>query len=381
MGVIFYILFIFVTFVVTILTIITIFNFFTAPKLKKLTSKYTGELDQKLVSILIPARNEEGNIAKALLSAINQTYKNVEIIVLDDQSTDNTSNIVERIIQKYPNKRIKLYSGTDLPDGWNGKSWACYNLAKYANGDFLLFIDADVVLNKCAVSSSMDIMQKYNLDLLTVVPSQVTKTLGEKILVSTFIEWLLAVFLPIRIANALYIPSLSAACGQYMLFKKDAYHAINGHACVGKNITEELEITKTLKRNHYKVHLYLTDNLVFCRMYRNFKTAFHGFANNFYAGAKMKAFAFYLFVTTVFLAYTIPLILVIKDTKFYIPIITIFIQTIFLSLMFKRSLIFNLIFCPVKITLFFILAIKSHRRVVTNKIIWKDRQILQEALS
>ncbi|GIW57111.1 MAG: glycosyl hydrolase [Candidatus Dojkabacteria bacterium] len=381
MGVIFYILFIFVTFVVTILTIITIFNFLTAPKLKKLTSKYTGELDQKLVSILIPARNEEGNIAKALLSAINQTYKNVEIIVLDDQSTDNTANIVERIIQKYPNKRIKLYSGTDLPDGWNGKSWACYNLAKYANGDFLLFIDADVVLNKCAVSSSMDIMQKYNLDLLTVVPSQVTKTLGEKILVSTFMEWLLAVFLPIRIANALYIPSLSAACGQYMFFRKNAYHAIDGHACVGKNIAGELEITRTLKRNHYKVHLYLTDNLVFCRMYRNFKTAFHGFANNFYAGAKMKAFTFYLFVTTVFLAYTIPLILVIKDTKFYIPIITIFIQTIFLSLMFKRSLIFNLIFYPVKMTLFLILAIKSHRRVVTNKIIWKDRQILREAIS
>ncbi len=380
MEIFFHVLFIFVIFVLTILTIITIFNFFTAPKLK---TKYTDEFDQKLVSILIPARNEESNISKALLSAINQTYKNIEIIVIDDQSTDNTANIVQHIIQKYPNKKIKLYSGTPLPDGWNGKSWACYNLAQYAKGDFLLFIDADVVLNKYAISSSIDVMQRDNVDLLTVFPAQITKTIGEKILVSTFMDWLLAVFLPIRIANALYISSLSAACGQYMLFRKDAYHAIGGHACVGKNITEELEIAKTLKRNKYKVHLYITDDLVFCRMYKNFKTAFNGFANTFYAGTKMKTITFYIFVTTIFLAYIIPLLLVLvtKDTKFYIPILTIFIQTTFLSLMFKRSLIFNLIFYPVKIIVFFIVAITSHRRVVTNKIIWKDRQILQEIFS
>jgi chlorobactene glucosyltransferase len=378
MGIFFLVLFTFVIFVLTILTIITIFNFFTAPKLK---TKYTYEFDQKLVSILIPARNEESNIAKALLSAINQTYKNIEIIVIDDQSTDNTANIVQRIIQKFPNKKIKLYSGTPLPDGWNGKSWACYNLAHYADGDFLLFIDADVVLNKYAISSSIDVMQRDDLDLLTVFPAQITKTLGEKILVSTFMDWLLAVFLPIRIANALYIPSLSAACGQYMLFRKDTYHAIGGHACVGKNIVEEREITQKLKKKQYKVHLYITDNLIFCRMYRNFKTAFNGFANTFYAGAKMTALTFYVFVIAVFLAYIMPLILVIKDSKFYIPILTIFIQTTFLSLMFKRSLIFNLIFHPVKIIVFLIVAINSHRRVVTNKIIWKDRQILQEVFS
>ena len=100
------------------------------------------------VSLLIPARNEEGSIGSCLRSLINQDHQNLEIIVLDDHSTDRTRAIVES-----QNPKIKLISGKPIPAGWTGKNWACHQLSKQATGDILFFIDADAVLEPAAITS------------------------------------------------------------------------------------------------------------------------------------------------------------------------------------------------------------------------------------
>ena len=103
-----------------------------------------------LISVLIPARNEEDNIDKCLMSLMDQDYRNIEILVLDDNSTDNTSEIIKRISKTY--KNIKFIKGKPLHEGWTGKNYACYQLYKESKGKYLFFTDADTIHNKRSIS-------------------------------------------------------------------------------------------------------------------------------------------------------------------------------------------------------------------------------------
>lgn len=368
-------IFIILTAIIVILTSITIYNYFTIPRLKQRKKSIDQE---KLVSILIPARNEEENIAISLLSAINQTYQNTEIIVLDDKSTDKTSDIVIDIIKRYSDKKIKLYEGSELPTDWNGKSWACYNLANYSNGEYILFIDADVILDKNAVSSGIAEIQEQNLDLLTVFPTQIKKTFAEKIFVTPFMEWLLTLILPVKLSNESYEPKLATACGQYMFFKRQTYNDIGGHSCVGKNIAEEREISMVLKQKGYKVGIYLGENLVFCRMYKNLKSSFNGFANSFYGATKMNAIQFFLFITILSMSFVLPFFLVFIDRIFTVPVLIILLQRTVHSIIFQESVLFNLLTHPIQIIAFFITGITSYIRTIKGNIIWKGRVVVQQ---
>lgn len=354
---------------------ITVYNYFTAPKLR---INKSPKNEDKLVSILIPARNEESNITKSLLSAINQTYQNTEIIVLDDKSTDKTAEIVYEIIKKYPKHKITLYQGSDLPAGWNGKSWACYNLASYANGDYILFIDADVILSKYAIASSLYEIQKHNLDLLTVFPTQITKTLGETILVSTFMEWFLTSLLAIKLSNDIKVPSFSAACGQFMFMKKSSYDAIGGHSCVGQNIVEEREISMKFMKEGFKPYTYLGNEVVYCRMYKDLKSSINGFANPFYSGTKMHPIQFFTFIILLPVVYITPLFMVFIDTKYLLPVYLILLQRFAESALFRKNFFKTLILHPLQMFSFFAIGVISYQRTVSGKLVWKGRVLNQK---
>ena len=120
------------------ITLVVLFNFFAAPVIKKESYQLRR---RPLVSVLIPARNEEANIQWCLTHVLNQSYLNTEVIVLDDQSEDNTHAIVTEMQKKHPN--LKLFRGKDLPGGWNGKNWACHQLSQKARGEIIIFVDAD----------------------------------------------------------------------------------------------------------------------------------------------------------------------------------------------------------------------------------------------
>ncbi len=147
---------------VTILALIFI-NFVVNSFIFRDTSSYKlpGEAikDPPLISVLIPARNEEKNIRRCLRSLLRQDYPNLEIIVLNDNSSDDTAGVVGEYVKK--NKNIKLITGLPLPSGWLGKSFACQQLADAAKGEYLLFTDADTLHFKSSVSSSLSaILQK-----------------------------------------------------------------------------------------------------------------------------------------------------------------------------------------------------------------------------
>ena len=213
---------------------------------------------------MIPARNEEDNITELLHSIIQQSYSNYELFVLDDQSEDQTTGVVEALSTK--NRKINLISGKPLPEGWLGKNWACFQLAQHARGEVLLFLDADVRLSPNALEAALYQMQKNNVVMLSCFPTQKIDSLGEWLIVP-LMNWLLLSLLPLKAVVSLPYKSLTAVNGQFILCDKRAYNAIGGHKAVFDQVVEDMEIARKLKVGGYRIMTALGHDAITCRMY------------------------------------------------------------------------------------------------------------------
>ena len=202
-----------------------------------------------LVSLLVPARNEEDRLVRCLDSLTSQQYSNLEILVLDDQSTDRTPEIVDDFVKI--DARVKLITGRDIPSGWVGKHWACSQLAKIAKGDYILFVDADTILSQGAISASLRLARRKKSDLLTLIPKREALCLAEKFMFP-FIDWVIFGWLPMKIAHSLRNPYLSATFGQFMLFKRSAYESCGGHEGIKDNAIDDLELGRVIKRSGFR---------------------------------------------------------------------------------------------------------------------------------
>lgn len=253
------------------------------------------------ISILIPVRNEAHNIS-ALLEDLRQLdNENLEIWVYDDQSTDLTAKIVKDNASKDP--RISLIRGKELPKGWKGKNHACHQLALRATGSYFLFLDADVRIGK-GMLSAFTCMKQYRLDLLSVFPSQIMKTFGEKITVP-IMNWILVSLLPLTLVRRMKSPALAAANGQFMLFNAEVYRKERWHEQVKNKTVEDIAIGQLLKQKKYRVGTFLGNRDIRCRMYHNYKDALDGFSKNVHAffGNSHILLWFYVFITGVGLGF------------------------------------------------------------------------------
>jgi chlorobactene glucosyltransferase len=240
------------------------------------------------ISILIPARNEEANIGTCLKSLQKQDYPSFEILVLDDNSSDNTSNIVSQIASK--DNRVQLLSGEPLRKGWAGKPFACYQLAKKAKGSWFLFTDADTIHAPQMLRSVMDQTIKLKPALLSGFPRQLAKNLPQKIAIPVLYFVILS-WLPLWWLQRSKVPKPSLAIGQFLLFPKEEYWKIGGHEAVKSRILEDVwlgvEITK-LGGRHIAVDL---STVVSCNMYRNLGEMWEGFVKWIYSVAALSTAA------------------------------------------------------------------------------------------
>lgn len=243
--------------------------------------------DAPLVSILVPARNEERSIRDCLESLLAQDYPNFEVIVIDDRSEDLTAAIVQNIADRDP--RVRLVHGTPLPDGWVGKCWALDQGVKHARGEWLLFTDADTVHEPLATASAVYYARKRELGALSLLPDQVLKTLAERAFMPSII-WTIAFALgPIedihdasKVENALFN-------GQYLIVRRDAYFGVGGHAAVKNEVAEDYELALAFKRDgRYPIALVGANGLVRTRMYRAAGEIWDGFSKNFALGVRGK---------------------------------------------------------------------------------------------
>lgn len=234
-----------------------------------------------LVSILIPARNEARAIGRAVRSLLAQTYGNFEIVLLDDQSEDETAVLATQAA--YNDPRFRLITGQPLPPGWLGKNWACHQLAQAARGDILLFADADVVWEPGALTAVVAHSTQHQADLLAVWPTQQTATWGERLVVP-LINFAILCYLPILPVHHTHIPAFAAANGQCLAFRRTAYATIGGHAALRGNVIEDVAFAQRIKRHRLRLRLADSNQLIHCRMYDNWGQVRAGFAKNILAG-------------------------------------------------------------------------------------------------
>ncbi|GLV58762.1 glycosyl hydrolase [Dictyobacter sp. S3.2.2.5] len=241
--------------------------------------------EEPLVSILIPARNEEANIETCVRSLLAQRYQQLEILALDDQSSDRTAEIVQGLIDELPPHqagRLRLLRGGDLPPGWVGKNFACQKLAQQARGEYILFTDADTIHQPDMVKAAIGQMRRLGVQLLTAQPAQILSSPGEQLIIP-LLNFTIMTLLPVALIYRRPEPSLATGNGQMLCFQRGAYEKIGGHASVKGRILEDVLLARAIKAAGYRMSYADAQEQIQCRMYHSFAEVWSGFSKNLFA--------------------------------------------------------------------------------------------------
>jgi len=235
------------------------------------------------VSVIVPARNETVNIGTCVGSLAASPYPDFEIIVVDDQSTDDTA---ERAHAVGPGnaKRLEVVRGGEVPAGWLGKPWACWQGVRAARGEILLFTDADTVHGPDLLTRAVAELQDTRADLVTIVGRQIMGSFWERLLQPQVFLLLVGRYVNVERAAATGRWRDVIANGQFLLFTRDAYDALGGHASVKNEVVEDLMLAQLVVRRGRRLVLRSAEQSLSTRMYRSLAELVAGWSKNLYVG-------------------------------------------------------------------------------------------------
>lgn len=239
--------------------------------------------DGTLVSVIVPARNESANIETVVRSVLTSTYHPLELLVVDDRSTDDTAAIVERLAAE--DARVRLVAGEPLPPGWYGKPWACLQGYRAAKGELLLFTDADTRHQPELLARSVGALYAEGADLLTIAPRQLCVTFWERVVMPQI--WLLLAlrYHPARVNHARRERDVIAN-GQFILVPRRSYQAVGTHDVVRAEVAEDLALAQAFHRAGRRLHFAFAERLMETRMYRSLPEMVEGWSKNMYLGGR-----------------------------------------------------------------------------------------------
>lgn len=282
------------------------------PELKDNVSSADGT-----VTICIPARDEEEVIEDVTLSALRQTDEQTSVIVLNDNSTDQTGEILKRLKDDYP--ELTVINGRSKPDDWLGKPWAAQQLLEQTQSDWVIFVDADTQLQPDFVSGIRFHIARYHLEGFTVWPRQILKSTAEKIIIPMVYYALLTML------NSIYVyrpprwmpsfikqkfhPAFAAACGQCMGFNRSALLDIGGFTGVKQKIVDDVELSRLMLYKNHPFRMFHGVGGISCRMYRNYQSVFEGFRKNFFAGFQYNYGLFLLMALIHLIVFIVPAVI------------------------------------------------------------------------
>ncbi|MGH7707041.1 MAG: glycosyltransferase family 2 protein [Vulcanimicrobiaceae bacterium] len=236
------------------------------------------------LTIVVPARNEEQSIERCVRSLLAQTLDDVEVIVVDDRSTDATPAILRKIAGE--DARLIVVHGEELPAGWVGKPWAIRQGVRRAHGDWLLFTDADTYHAPWASASALTFARKRGVQMVTLATGLELGTLAERALLPSILGMVVFAFGPIGAINDPSRPDRALANGQYIMIERTAYESLGGHASVHDRIAEDVEFARAFKRDgRFRMLLAGGARLCSVRMYRSTREIWDGFTKNLFLGA------------------------------------------------------------------------------------------------
>lgn len=262
--------------------------------------------DPPLISVCIPARTEERNIRRCVEAVLDQEYPHLEVIVVDDRSTDSTSEILVSIRDAFdattrPAGKLHIISGSDLPAGWTGKPHALHQASASARGEWLCFIDADTFLAPDALSSCHAKALETNADMFTIMTFQILGSFWEKTVMPLVMTALSVGFSPRRVND----PNTKDAIanGQFIMIKRSVYDVIGGHEGVKGSIVEDKAISEQVKWNGHRLVVADGSRVAKTRMYTSLPEMWEGWTKNIYLGLRDRTGLLWLGVFGVFLAF------------------------------------------------------------------------------
>lgn len=268
------------------------------------------------VSVLVPARNEERCIEACVRSLCTQTYvretsgqdtaRLLEVVVLDDGSTDGTAEILRRLQQEFP--ALTVLSGTALPEGWVGKSWACHQLAQHATGDILLFTDADTEHAPECIAATVGLVVETDVEFFSVIPYEVFGTFGEHVVIP-MIHVLFLSYTPMGLVRGARTTPVAAANGQFMCFTRAGYTKAGGHLGVHDSLVEDIFLAKNASKAGVRMTLVDATQYVSCRMYESARQVTDGFSKNFFPATGYNLPFTIFFMVHVVTAFIVPVFL------------------------------------------------------------------------
>jgi chlorobactene glucosyltransferase len=249
------------------------------PELASAAPRYDGPR----LSVIIPARNESRTIDTVVRSIAASTYRALEILVVNDRSTDDTAIRTTALAAADP--RVRLIEGDALPDGWFGKPWACLQGARAATGDILVFTDADTRHAPALLPHALGALDAEGADLLTISPRQRCETFWERVVMPQ-VWFLLGVRYHPHAVNRARRARDVIANGQFIMVRREAYERVGTHAAVRHEVAEDLALAQAFFRTGLRSYFAFAESLMETRMYESLPHLIEGWSKNIYLGGR-----------------------------------------------------------------------------------------------
>jgi len=338
-------------------------------------------INEPFVSVLVPARNEEKNIECCIKSLQNQSYKNFEILVLNDNSTDGTLNILNRIGNE--DSRVKVINGESLPSDWYGKPFAMHQLSKQAKGEILIFTDADTIHTPSSIAWAVNNLAGLKVDLISGYIGQIFGSLGEILTVPAM--FFLGVFV-IPLSFNRYVKKVnwfSAAIGQFIIIKRSVFDDIGGCEAFRKKTSEDIFLSRLVKKKGYNTRFLNICDHIKCRMYNGYKQAIEGIGKNTFDFFGKSGFLIFIMILIFFffLFFPFPLLIfcIIKSSPWTLYILTVVVlyslAWIITFLKLKINWLYSFLWPIMYLNLIYMAGWSWYRSVSGKGFFWKDRKV------
>ncbi len=261
--------------------------------------------DGPFVSILVPARNEARDLPATLRSLLNQEYQAFEIIVVDDESIDDTADVARAVLQNHSASRV--LAGAPRPDpGWVGKTWALTQAFRVARGDWLLFTDADIEHHPAALRRALDEAETKRLDVVTLLPAMECRTLTDRLVLPLFA--LLAGIMDSLDPRATRARGPARLSGAFILIRRATYQDAGGHEAVRGEIIEDMALAQRLRQLNCPVGLRYTRTLLRTHMYDGAQELWQGLTRFAYPMLGLSPLRLAMALATAFFATLVPVL-------------------------------------------------------------------------
>ena len=358
---------------------VTVTNLLTMPRL----GEYRSHLRYPRVSILVPARNEEENLPRLIPSLLAQDYPDFEVVVLDDDSTDRTVDVLAESARR--DSRLRVVPGLPRPAGWLGKNWACHQLSQSTTSDWILFTDADTVHRPGALRAAMDAALHHQLDFLSALLNQEVRTWSERLVVPFYSIYHVFCTVPFALGRRLRRPRLCAANGQFMLFRRQAYERIGGYAGIRSAVLDDQALATRVVAHELRWRFGDASRFVSCRMYRNWESVVEGFTKSVFTAFNYRLEPFLLTCVGLLLIFFGPLFVAILAASGITPAlarlplaVASILITICLWLAVNRRFripLYLVLAYPATVGLALFIAVRSAMVLPTGRATWKGRAI------